>query len=178
MSNDYRWALVGKDDGQLINGTRVKIRAEQLGGDFSVMQAEIAPYQLLTPHTHTHEDQAVYVISGELEFEVGGEGGTRFTAVAGDYVIKPRQVSHCFWNKTNTTAVYIELSGRPNFEDYVVATDEDTMKASVTAKQRYGMTFHSERIPALLKANGLTSVAGLEMPWEGAAPPPWHRDGK
>ena len=98
MSEDYSWALIEKGTGEVINGSQIKIRAQQLGGAFSVMQADIAPHQLLAPHTHLHEDQAVFVISGSLEFEVGGEGGTRFTANPGDYVIKPRHVMHCFWN--------------------------------------------------------------------------------
>ncbi|MCA9691451.1 MAG: cupin domain-containing protein [Nannocystaceae bacterium] len=175
MAKDYRWALMKSGEGETINGTTIKIRSDQLGGDFSVMEADIAPHQLLTPHTHLHEDQGVYVIEGELEFEVGGEGGTRFTARAGDYVVKPRGVSHCFWNTTDQTARYIELSGRANFEAFVYETKESTAKASLLAKQKHGVTFHSERIPKLLKEHGLTSVAGTEMPWEGAGPPPWHK---
>lgn len=47
------------------------------------------------PGTHTTEHQAIY-IEGYLEFEVGGEGGLRFAAGAGSYIIEPKGLSHCF----------------------------------------------------------------------------------
>ncbi|KIG12264.1 hypothetical protein DB30_01740 [Enhygromyxa salina] len=128
-------------------------------------------HQLLAPHTHTHEDQAVFVIEGELEFEVGGAGGTRFTAKQGAYVAKPRNVQHCFWNETDQPCHYIELSGGAGFENFVDSTREQTMKASMNAKRDFGLTFHQDRIPGLLRAHRLTSVVGMEMPWEGAALP-------
>lgn len=177
MSNDYGWALVEPGGGEQIHSMLVKVRSSQLGGDFSIMQATVEPHQLLAPHTHQHEDQAVFVIEGELEFEVGGEGGTRFTARKGAYVIKPRQVMHCFWNNTDHTVHYIELSGRDGFEGFVDSTADGAVKAAVKAEEDYGVTFHPERIPGLLKKHGLTSVAGMGMPWEGAKPPPWHGKG-
>ncbi len=176
MSSDYRWALVEPGQGEQIHSMLVKVRADQLGGDFSIMQAVVEPHQLLAPHTHTHEDQAVFIIDGELEFEVGGEGGTRFTAGTGAYVIKPRGVSHGFWNRTDKTCHYIELSGRAGFEGFVDSTADGSLKAAMKAEADFGVKFHTERIPGLLKRHGLTSVAGMNMPWEGAGPPPWHRD--
>ena len=139
------------------------------------MQARVEPHQLLVPHTHTHEDQAVFVIEGELEFEVGGEGGTRFRATAGCYVIKPRGISHGFWNATDQVCHYIELSGRKGFENFVDDTESGALAASREAEGKYGLVFHKERVPKLLLKHGLTSVAGLDVPWEGAKPPPWKR---
>lgn len=175
MAEDYSWTHVAPAEGEQIGSMLVKIRANQLGGDFSMMQAVVAPHQLLVPHTHTHEDQAVFVIDGELEFEVGGEGGTRFTAGAGSYIIKPRGISHGFWNKTDKTTVYIELSGREGFEGFVDSTAENTLVAAAKAEKDYGVTFHYDRVPKLMKDNRLTSVAGMDMPWEGAKPPSWAR---
>lgn len=175
MSTSAEGLLLLPGEGEKSNHMLVKIRARDLGGAFSVMEAVIKPYQLLAPHTHTHEDQAVFVISGELEFEVDGEGGTRFTAPAGSYVIKPRGIQHCFWNQTDTPARYIELSGGENFEHFTDDADEDVVKASREAEERYALTFHTERIPKLMADHKLTSVSGLNMPWEGA--PPVRRPG-
>ena len=95
-------------------------RAEALGGDFTIMQGRIGPKRLLPPHTHTYEDQAVYLIEGTLEFEVGGEGGLRFRAEKGDWVLKPRGIQHTFWNPSeDVTVQYIELSGKDGFEKFV-----------------------------------------------------------
>ena len=149
------------------SGMTIKIRAQQLGGDFSVMEAFVGPNELLAPHTHQHEDQAVFVIEGELEFEVGGEGGLRFTAPAGSYVIKPRGVMHCFWNKHDTPVRYIELSGRIGFEQFVDSTGEEgALKSSIKAKDRFGIDFHEERIPKLLVQHCLTGIAGMDEPWK------------
>jgi len=97
----------------------IKARTEDLAGDFSVMEGVIHPNELLAPHTHEHEAQLVYIITGELEFEVGGKDGLRFTAPAGSYVIKPRGVAHAFWNKTEVEARYMELSGKEHFQNFV-----------------------------------------------------------
>ena len=171
MAKDYSDLLVSGGAGDVIGTMTIKARSTQLGGDFSVMQAKIEPHQLLAPHTHENEDQLVFIIEGELEFEVGGEGGTRFTARTGDYVIKPRKVSHGFWNTTDKTVLYIELSGRNGFENFVDSTAEGALKAALEAPSRYGVTFHHDRIPSLMRENHLTSVAGMEMPWEGKLPP-------
>lgn len=150
-------------EGDDIDGTIVKVRAGQLGGDFSIMEAEVGPNELLAPHVHEREDQAVYVISGALEFEVGGENGIRFTAPAGSYVIKPRGVTHAFWNKGSEAARYIELSGRANFEAFVEGSEgEPRQKVVATARPKYGITFFPHRIPKLLKEHGLTGVVGMD----------------
>ncbi|MCB9766375.1 MAG: cupin domain-containing protein [Alphaproteobacteria bacterium] len=160
--------LILPTDGEA-SGTHldVKIRSAQLGGDFSVMQGVMEPHQLLPPHTHVHEDQCVYVINGELEFEVGGEGGQRFTAPADAWVIKPRGVQHCFWNKTDATVHYIELSGRDGFEGFIDSTTADgSFRAAHASERDYSITFHNERIPKLMLQHRLTSIAGLDTPLE------------
>ena len=64
----------------------------------------------------------MYVISGELEFEVGGADGLRFTVPAGSFVRKPAGIEHCFWNATGTPCEYIELSAGERFQQMVEAT--------------------------------------------------------
>jgi len=60
---------------------------ETIGRRFFSNEGVIYPNELLAPHTHDHEAQLVYIITGELEFEVGGKGGLRFSAPAGSYII-------------------------------------------------------------------------------------------
>lgn len=74
------------------------MRSARLGGHFSIMQGEVRPGELLAFHTHANEDQHMYLVDGELHFEVGGADGLRFTAGAGAHVPKPRGSSHGFWN--------------------------------------------------------------------------------
>ena len=150
-------------EGEDSAGMLIKMRAHELGGAFSVMEAHVEPDQLLIPHTHDTADQAVFVIEGELIFEVGGEGGTVFAAPAGSYVKKPAGVSHGFWNKGAITARYIELSAGEAFEHFVDDADREPLEASVTAPIEHGVTFHFERVPALMRAHGLTSLRGAEL---------------
>ncbi len=146
----------------------IKARSAKLGGDFSIMEGIMQPYELLSPHTHKFEDQCVYVIDGELEFEVGGEGGLRFTAPAGSYVLKPRGVSHCFWNATSTPVRYIELSGRNGFEGFVDSRKQGLLKSTMNADRDWGMINHIDRIPKLMLQHRLKSVASVELPGHGA----------
>jgi quercetin 2,3-dioxygenase len=46
-------------------------------------------------HVHTHEDEALYVVSGILTVEVGEE---RYQAGPESYVFLPREVPHVFGN--------------------------------------------------------------------------------
>lgn len=50
------------------------------------------------PHTHTREDEAYYILEGELVFHVGGQ---TIEAKAGDYVWLPRGIEHSFELKSS-----------------------------------------------------------------------------
>lgn len=52
----------------------------------SLLEATVEPQQLLPPHTHMHTHQAVYIISGDLKFNLGGEHGFTFDAPQGSRV--------------------------------------------------------------------------------------------
>ena len=142
----------------------IKARARDMGGDFSVMEGVIEPHSLLAPHTHRFEDQLVFVITGQLSFEVGGEEGLHFTAPAGSYIQKPRGIKHCFWNPNGEPARYIELSGRDGFEGFVDSKQEGDVKSTLNAEHDWGMIFHLEDIPRLMKENHLTGISMTETP--------------
>jgi len=148
----------------------IKARARDMGGDFSVMEGVIQPHELLAPHTHKFEDQLVFVITGELEFEVGGKGGLRFSAPAGSYIQKPRGIQHCFWNPTDEPVRYMELSGQNGFEGFVDSKQEGDVKSTVKAERDWGMIFHLGDIPRLIQDNGLTGIAMAETPDLSALP--------
>lgn len=141
----------------------IKARTADLEGDFSVMEGVIYPEELLAPHTHDNEAQLVYIITGELEFEVGGEGGTVFTAPAGSYVIKPRGIMHAFWNKKDVESRYIELSGREYFEGFVDSKSKGDLY-TITHSKDYGMTTHMKDTLRLMKEHQLKGLSMMEFP--------------
>ena len=141
----------------------IKASTEMMSGDFSVMEGVIYPGELLAPHTHEHEAQLVYVIMGELEFEVGGADGMTFTAPAGSYVLKPRGIMHGFWNRTDEPARYIELSGKAYFEGFVKSKEKGDLYAVNHAKD-FGMTTHMRDSVRLLSAHKLQGLSMMAFP--------------
>jgi len=159
--------IVRPGEGQKVDsGMTLKINAKDMDGYFGMMEGCLEPKQLLAPHTHERETQAVYVIEGgALEFEVGGEGGLRFTAGVGSYIIKPKGVEHAFWNPGEHPVRYIELSTGNNFEEFQKTTDQiNKIKVARDAASTFEMTIHIKRIPMLMKRHGLTSVSGVKLP--------------
>ena len=62
-------------EGEQLGDMTIKVNAANVGNAFSAMQNTLVPRSMVPPHVHQHQWQAVYVISGELYFEVGGPDG-------------------------------------------------------------------------------------------------------
>jgi mannose-6-phosphate isomerase-like protein (cupin superfamily) len=71
----------------------VKVRAEQSGGVFSLLDNVCPPGTFLPPHIHHREDETFYILEGEFEFQVGGQ---TLKAGPGTTVFGPRGVAHSF----------------------------------------------------------------------------------
>ncbi|MCA9624709.1 MAG: cupin domain-containing protein [Myxococcales bacterium] len=163
--------VVTIDEGENYSEVILKVGVARLSNNFGLMETNVAPRQLLVPHTHQHDDQIVYVIEGELEFEFGD--GDHFLAPTGSYVIKPRYISHGFWNPSDTVeARYIEMSTRATFEPFVIATSSaETKKEIDELAAEAGIEFHYDQIPRLLMENMLTSIKGMDQPMPGVFEP-------
>lgn len=135
---------------------------DMLGG-FSIMQGVVPSKSLLAPHTHNDEDQAVYVISGSLEMEVGGEKGLRFTAPAGSYVLKPKGIEHAFWNTGDEDVVYIELNHGPKFAGFVRSRAEGVIRSSMRSEKDFDVKANPRRIPKMLIKNRLRALASVRF---------------
>ena len=117
-----------------------------------------------TPHTHAREDECSFVLEGEMMCYVGGE---IVLAQKGSYVIKPRGVPHAFYNSGAVTVRVMEiLTPGGEFEGYfdeyeeIVSrqmSDEEHRRARADLGERYGITWHDERIPEVEASFGLAS---------------------
>ncbi len=75
-------------------------------------------------HWHTHEDEFVYVLEGELVMvSDAGETAIRAGECAG--FPAGAEDGHCFINRTDHDAVYLEVGTRRNDEDTVHYPDID-----------------------------------------------------
>ena len=73
----------------------VKLTSQLTNGSLGLVEASVPSASGPVAHTHAHEDEIFYLISGELEFLSGEQ---TFTASAGDVVFIPRTVRHRFRN--------------------------------------------------------------------------------
>ncbi|MFT5681638.1 MAG: mannose-6-phosphate isomerase-like protein (cupin superfamily) [Myxococcota bacterium] len=139
-------------------------RPSRLSGHFSIMEGEVRPGELLAFHSHVNEDQHMYIIEGELNFEVGGVDGIRFTAGPGSHVLKPRGSSHGFWNLGDTTARYIETSTEDGFEKFIDGRAEGLASMLGQAQGELDMSFEIQRSLEVMKEFSLTGLAGANLP--------------
>ena len=92
--------VLGPGEGTTIEGPAggpltFKARGDQTGGALTAFENVIAPGDGPPLHTHANEDEAWYVLAGELRFHIGDE---RSVAPAGSFVFVPRGTPHAFVN--------------------------------------------------------------------------------
>ena len=73
----------------------IKASAGSTSGSFGLVEATVPPGGGPVAHTHSRNDEAFYVLSGELEIL---DGSRTFVARAGDFVFIPRGIRHRFKN--------------------------------------------------------------------------------
>ncbi|HEX5618606.1 MAG TPA: cupin domain-containing protein [Solirubrobacteraceae bacterium] len=113
---------LGPGEGTTIEGPAggpltFKVRGEQTGGALTAFENVIAPGDGPPLHVHAAEDEAWYVIAGELRFQLGDE---RAAAPTGSFVFVPRGTPHCFVNAGSEPARILVLftpSGMERFFD-------------------------------------------------------------
>ena len=77
------------------------LAGEDTRGDYALWHAWIPPGGGPPPHTHSREDEAFYVLEGELVCRYGGE---QFTAGPGTFVNLPPGTPHQFRNESQKPA--------------------------------------------------------------------------
>jgi len=139
-----------------------RVSAELLGGTTSIHEGLIAPGELIPPHTHANEDQCLYVVSGALHLEIGGEF---IEAPAGSYVIKPRGLPHAFWNPGSIPALVLEITSPGGFEPYYQEMAAVTsLQQALAVQAKYGITFHGDRAADLISRHHL-HVGNIPQNW-------------
>jgi quercetin dioxygenase-like cupin family protein len=148
--------LIGPDEGANLPvlDIRHKVTAGASRGSLKIEEWGLPPGEMIPPHTHTREDECSFVLEGEMKCYVGGEV---VLAKQGSYVIKPRGVAHAFYNSGATTVRVMEiLTPGSEFEGYfdeyeeIVSQEmsgEEHVRARAELGERYGLTWHDERIP-------------------------------
>ena len=74
-----------------------KAMADDTGRQFSIWESIVPPGRGAPMHTHTREDEAFYVLSGEVLMEVEGEA-VPLRLTAGAFLFGPRNQRHGYRN--------------------------------------------------------------------------------
>jgi quercetin dioxygenase-like cupin family protein len=86
------------------------------GGAYCLLDLGLAPGMSVPRHTHSREDEAYYVISGELEIVVDDEV---FVLKAGDTLVAPRDIPHQLRNSGNAENRYLIMFSPSGFEEFL-----------------------------------------------------------
>src|SRR5829696_4035587 len=92
-----------------------KAVGEDTGGAYALTDSLVPPQGGPPPHIHHREDEAFWVLEGELEVLVGEN---RFKAGAGSFVHLPKGVLHSYQNVGTGTARFLTLMVPAGLEKY------------------------------------------------------------
>ena len=97
-------------------GVRFMVNAGESGGGFSLVEHPMSARALAAPlHRHTREDEYSFVIEGRMGALLGDEV---VQAGPGDFVFKPRNQWHTFWNAGEEPARVLEIISPAGFEGF------------------------------------------------------------
>ncbi len=86
-----------------------------------LMHAEFNSGSMVPPHVHEDQDEILYILEGQLEFEMEGEV---IKASAGDTVSLPMGVPHSLHNRSEAVArALVTVTPVSGMYDYMVAID-------------------------------------------------------
>ena len=112
--------IVGPQDGKAVDlavvGVRFMAWAEETGGGFSLVEHPIPPGMLAAPlHRHNREDEYSYVLEGRMGALLGDDV---VYGEPGDFIFKPRNQWHTFWNAGENPCRILEIISPGGFEHY------------------------------------------------------------
>ncbi len=87
----------------------IKATAEETGGAVTVIDTRLTAAANPPMHIHLHEDEAFFLLEGEIEFFLAGDPSR--LARPGDFVFGPRGVPHRF--EVRTPEAHVLILGTP-----------------------------------------------------------------
>ena len=156
--------IIGPEDGKQVDlgsvGARFMIYGEESGGGFSVVEHPMPPRALAAPvHRHSREDEYTYVLEGRMGALLGDDV---VYAEPGDFVWKPRDQWHTFWNAGDEPARILEIISPGGFERYfeelseLLAGGPPEPEVIGPLAARYGIEFQPERTPEIVERFGVS----------------------
>jgi quercetin dioxygenase-like cupin family protein len=105
----------------------VKASGEATSNSLAVVEMRLPAGFAPPPHVHHNEDEAFYLISGQIEAQIGEQ---RFTASQGAFLWLPRDVQHGFIVTGDQPCTILTITTPSGFERFVAdvgsSTDQTT----------------------------------------------------
>lgn len=129
----------------------ILVAGEETGRKFSLLRITNPPGVWTPPHRHLHEEETIFVLSGQVQVWTGGE--TRSLS-AGEVVILPRGQAHRLGNAGPETAQALVFCTPSGFEQFVREAGQAT-GASASSQ--------APDAEALARLASLSSRFGIEL---------------
>src|SRR4051794_10550750 len=149
--------ILGPQDGKAGSlgsiGVRFMLDGPEAGERFSLVEHPMPPHALAAPlHRHSREDEYSFILEGRMGALLGDH---EVYAEAGDFVHKPRDQWHTFWNAGDEPFRILEIISPAGFEGFfaeLVEADPTVppdFEALTQLGARYGLEMDYESIPGL-----------------------------
>jgi len=131
--------LTGPGAGRTVSHGRgtsseLKLVGEQSGGDWAVVEWRVRAGDEPPMHTHTREDETLYVVEGAITAYVGGE---KIEVEAGSYAALPKNVPHGFTVRSEQVRLLITVEPA-GAEYFFVPRDESDADPA-----KFGLIVHA-----------------------------------
>jgi quercetin dioxygenase-like cupin family protein len=103
------------------NSAELKLAGDQSGGDWAVIEWRVRAGDEPPMHTHTREDETLYILEGAITAYVGDE---QFDVEAGSYAALPKNVSHGFTVRSEQVRFLVTLE--PAGAEYFFVPRDDS----------------------------------------------------
>jgi quercetin dioxygenase-like cupin family protein len=97
----------------------VCLSSAETGGAYCLLEVALTPGMSVPRQIHTREDEAYYVLAGELEVIVDTE---TFVLRPGDTLMAPRDIPHQLSNSGKVENHYLLVFSPSGFEEFLRAT--------------------------------------------------------
>lgn len=132
---------------------RVWMRSSMTNGLFSSVECAVAPKLMgPAPHHHLELDEIMYVIEGTATVLVGDEV---VEVNAGGWHLRPRLITHTFWNASEKPLRFVDMYFNQPFEEYLEAV---FFKLTPENGYENGSEKKSKAIAALTEKFGLVQL--------------------
>jgi quercetin dioxygenase-like cupin family protein len=115
------------------SSTELKLAGEQAGGDWAVVEWHLRAGDEPPIHTHTREDETLYVLDGSITAFVGDQ---RIEVEAGSYAALPKNVPHGLTVRSDEARLLITLE--PAGAEYLLVPRDE----ADADPNRFGIVLH------------------------------------